>query len=298
MPRNLSTSLILSLLLIFVSPAQAGKTIDFNTGEGAVQAQRKLLCSLQDNDPVTYQWQGRAYSRVPGERDKLLFGVLGMSVRQCVTVRDKERGEGFRKVSREIMLYLDPKSGAILRQWDNPWTGERVEVVHVANDPVNQPPQFPIGRDGKERSFQFEEIDGTAFINYEIPLFYTNALGGDYQDYVGGTYHATEIFDFSTQLDDFADLSKDRGTMNIAWVRIAQWLPWMKMGSRPGLMYVNATGKNLDSWDALPALIKDEIKANYPQYTQPPSGDDERPNETSWTYFKKFIDDARRQKDE
>ena len=282
-----------SLLLVLTTPANAGKTIDFATGEGAMQAQRKLLCSLKDNEHVTYMWKGRAYSRVPGERDKLLFGVLGMNVRQCVTVRDEKRGEGFRKVSREIMLYLDPQSGEILRQWDNPWTGERVKVVHVANDPVNMSPQFPIGKDGKERTFQFEVIDGTAFINYEVPLFYTNALGGDYQSYVGGTYHATEIFDFTTQLDDFADLSKDTASMNIAWVRIAQWLPWMKMGSRSGLMYVNATGKNLDSWDDLPMLIKQEIKTNYPEYTRPPPGDDDRKNETSWTYFKKLIDKQR-----
>ncbi len=298
MPDKLSALLILSLLLVVIPPAEAGKTIDFNTGEGAVQAKRKLLCSLKDNEHVTYVWKGRAYSRVPGERDKLLFGVLGMNVRQCVTVKDKARGEGFRKVSRELMLYLDPQTGAILREWDNPWTGETVKVIHVANDPVNQPPQFPIGRDGKESRFQFEVIDGTAFINYEIPLFYTNALGGDYQEYVGGNYHATEIFDFSARLDDFADLSKNTASINIAWVRIAQWLPWMRMGSRPGLMYVNATGKNLKSWDDLPMLIKQEIKTNYPEYTKPPPGDDDRKNETSWTYFKKFIDNQRQQQDD
>ena len=71
-------------------------------------------------------------------------------------------------------------------------------------------------------------------------------------------------------------------------VRIAQWLPWVKMGSRAGLMHINAVGKNLGSWDDLPVLLRDEIKTNYPVYT-PPYGDT-RKNETSWTYFKKYID--------
>ena len=278
------------LLTAAVNAIAADGAIDFNTGAGYLQAQRKIHCSLRDNEPVTYVWKGRAYARVPGVRDRMLFQVLGMNVRQCVSVSDSEKGEGYRIVSREIMLYLDPKTGAILREWTNPWSGETVEVLHVANDPVNQPPRFAVGRDGKERKFEPEVIDDVAFLTYEIPLFYTNVLGGAYQPYVGGTYHATEIFDLTANIKDLADLSKHTAAVNVAWVRIAQWLPWMKMGGRAGLMYFNATGKKLASWDALPALLKNEIKANYPAYTEPPAGDDARPNETSWTYFKKRID--------
>ena len=89
---------------------------------------------------------------------------------------------------------------------------------------------------------------------------------------------------------DIADLSKHTANVNVAWVRIAPWLPWMKMGGRAGFTYFNAVGAKLNSWDDLPALMKDEINANYPAYTSPPPGDDTRPNETSWTYFKKYID--------
>ena len=288
--RSVINTLISVGLLLSAVHAVAATEIDFDTGKGYLQAQRKILCSLKDNDPITYMWQGRAYARVPGERDRLLFQVLGMNVRQCVTVQDAEKGEGYRLVSREIMLYLDPKTGEILRQWDNPWTGEKVKVLHVANDPVNQRPQFAIGRDGKERRFEPLVLGDTALLAFEVPLFYTNVLGGDYQPYVGGTYHATEIFNFSANVHDIADLSRNTATVNVAWVRIAQWLPWMKMGGRPGLMYVNAVGGTLDSWEDLPQRMKDEIKANYPEYTSPPPGDDTRPNETSWTYFRKYID--------
>ncbi len=36
--------------------------------------------------------------------------------------------------------------------------------------------------------------------------------------------------------------------------------------------------------------MKKEIAANYPEYREPPPGDDQRPNETSWTYFKKKVE--------
>lgn len=281
---------MLTCAVLALVTLKASAQIDFDTGEGYIQAQRKIHCSLKDNDPVTYMWQGRAYARVPGERDKQLFRVVGMNVRQCVTLDGGERGEGYRMVSREIMLYQDPQTGEILRNWDNPWTGDTVKVLHVANDPVNGRPQFPLDKDGNERKFEPLVIDGVAFLAFEVPLFYTNVLGGDYQEYVGNTYHSTEIFDFTGDINDIADPSKNTADINVAWVRIAPWLPWMKMGGRAGLMYFNAVGKKLKSWDDLLALIKDEINANYPEYASPPPVDDKRPNETSWTYFKKYID--------
>ena len=77
----------------------------------------------------------------------------------------------------------------------------------------------------------------------------------------------------------------------IAWVRISSWLPWMEMNGREGGLYFNAQGAKLNSWDELPQLMKDQIAANYPEYTNAPDGDDTRPNETSWTYFKKIFDE-------
>jgi hypothetical protein len=36
--------------------------------------------------------------------------------------------------------------------------------------------------------------------------------------------------------------------------------------------------------------MKAEIAKYFPAYRDPPPLDDQRPNETSWTYFKKVID--------
>ncbi|TQV81252.1 DUF1838 domain-containing protein [Exilibacterium tricleocarpae] len=280
------------LLAVTLSPLTiaAADKIDFNTAEGYVQAQRKLHCSLEDGKEMTYVWHGRAYARVPGERDKHLFNLLGMNVRQCGTVTDQQRGIGYRLVSREIMLYLDPVTGAVLREWENPWTDAKVAVIHVANDPVNQRPSFGKTADGKTRAFKPRVINKTWFMNFEVPLFYTNPLGGDYQKYVGGTYHATEIFDFNGDIDELLDADRHTAYANIAWVRISRWLPWMEMGDRAGLLYFNAVGAKLKSWDELPELMKREIAANYPAYRHAPPVDDQRPNETSWTYMRKIID--------
>jgi len=279
-----------SLAILTASTVFAADTIDPNTPEGYVEVSRKIQCSLNDAEPVVYSWSGRAYARVPGERDKNVFNLNGMNIRQCVKVEDEVRGTGYRMVSREIMLYLDPETNEVLRTFDNPWTGEKNEVIHVANDPVNGRPSFGRDAEGNPSVRPLKEINGTWLMSFEAPLFYTNPLAGDYQKYVGGTYHATEIFDFNGELEELLDPDQDVAYPVVAWVRIAKWLPWMEMGDRTGVLYFNAMGKKLENFDQLPEIMKKEIAANYPEYTAPPPVDDARPNETSWTYMKKIID--------
>ena len=281
---------LLGLLLTVISVTVHGGTIDPDSADGFVALSRKVQCSLEDASPQVFEWSGNGYSRVPGERDRKLFGLMGMNIRQCVTIEDPDRGTGYRLVSREIMLYLDPATGEVMRTFENPWTGNQNQVIHVANDPVNGRPTFGLNADGSERSFEYRDVNGQYLINYEIPLFYTNAMGGDYQKYVGGTYHATEIFDFNGDMSELLDADQAVAYPVVSWVRLAQWLPWMEMNGRAGMLYFNAIGRKLQSYDQLPEMMKTEIAENYPEYVAPPPLDDPRRNETSWTYMKKIID--------
>ena len=285
-----------AVTLLTAAPAGATKPrttlaqLDLNTAAGANLANRKIQCSLQDNVASVYWFHGESFSRVPGERDRKLFNVEGMNIRQCVTITDPVRGQGWRLVTRELLLYVDPKTGELLKTWANPWTGETVNVIHTANDPVNQRPQFALDKDGKPSTTWDGTISGdTWWDTITVPLFYTNPLAGDYQKYVGGTYHATEMFNFFGSVSDLTNTKKPSADVHVGWVRVASWLPWMEMGDRAGVMYVNAAGRKLASFDELPPVILKAIAQDYPAWRAPPPGDDARPNETSWTYFKKKI---------
>jgi len=283
------------LSLALAIPALAApKRLDLSDPADVVTAQRKVQCSLKDGEPVVYHFSGEVYSRVEGEPDKHVFDVEGMNIRQCVTVTDPARGKGYRMVSRELLLYTDTKTGEIIRTWANPWTGKTIDVVQVANDPVNMRATFPIGADGKPAKFSGRVNNGRIFMPAVIPLYYTNPLAGDYQDFVGNKYHSMEIFDFVAEEADLLDASKTRANPSIAWVRMSPWLPWMEMTGRNGVLVFNAMGQTMPNGISdLPKVITDEIKLNYPIWDRPPPADDARPNETSWTYFKKKVD-ARR----
>jgi Protein of unknown function (DUF1838) len=159
-------------------------------------------------------------------------------------------------------------------------------VLQTANDPVNQPASFPVRRDGSKVTWQGVTNGNQWWMTITVPLFYDNPLQGGYQKYVGGKYHATEMFNFMGTLDDLVDDKKDIREARVGWVRIAGWLPWMEMGDKAGLMYIHAAGRKLDRFEDLSAALKAVIDKDFPQWKAPPPADDKRPNETSWTYFK------------
>jgi hypothetical protein len=282
----------LILILLVVAPASAQR-LDLDKPEDAVKAMRKLMASLEDGKPSIYWWQGNVYSRVPGERDRLLFTYHGMNVRASKTITNEESGYGYRHVSRELLIYMDPETKEAVRTWKNPWTGKEVEVIHVANDPVNSRPTHARGPRGPAR-FDATWIDGWGSISFEVPLFYANPLAGEYQEYVGGQYQAIEMFNFFFEEEDLLGPSDTAENVSVSWARVSKWLPWMEMGDRVGQIIINGAGRRLAEWEQLPEVLRKEIEMNYPEYKSPPPLDDDRPNETSWTVFKKHIDAKRK----
>ena len=279
---RLSTPL---LLLALLQPA-AARELDPEDPADALTIMRKIMCSNVDGEVTTFWWEGRAYSRRQGERDRHLFDVEGMNIRTCAAVRHAERGAGFRLVSRELLIYRNPKTGEALASWENPWTGETVDVLHVANDPVNFT-RYEKDAQGVPSRWTGKIEGGLWRQTATVPLFYPNPLGGPFQPEVGAIYHATEMFNFFGNAAQLLDSEQPRAERHVGWSRISDWLPWMKMGGREGAIYMHTSGLRLSSWDALPDSMKEEITTHYPDYTEPPALDDDRPNVTSWIYYRR-----------
>ncbi|MEM7281270.1 MAG: DUF1838 family protein [Pseudomonadota bacterium] len=269
------------------------------SGSDAFLIRQKTTCGTTEQGKTRYGiWEGRAYSRVPGEKDQHLFNLLGINTRHCITVNDPVRGKGYRSVSREIMVYMDPESGEVIDTWQNPWSGETIDVIHVANDPVNMRAiRYEKNEQGEvDQEFKARRYGDVIAASAEIPLFYKNPLGGEYQKYVGGTYHAMEIFNsFYNAKKLLNPRTKSIGQSHLGWTRVAKWLPWMEMGDRPGIMVFNANGFSAFDKGRIPEKLTDVLQSRYPKYLVPPPLDDDRPNETSWTVFKKHMEEKGQQ---
>ena len=250
--------------------------------EGA-KVLRKVHCDLRDGIPKLRWWRGNLYSRVPGEKDRLLLAFEGMNIRTTKTL--SEDPYTYRAVSKEILLYTNPESGNVVHQWENPWNGKSCHVVHVANDPVNSTIPFS----GSTFTFPGLIVKDRLLVSSEVPLLYPNPLGGEYQAYVGGQYHAIEMFSTFTDAPQVLNpATTSASTVDFSWSRVCQWLPWMEMGDRAGCLMFHGSGTSLDSFEELPSVLKNAIEQHYPTFKTPPPLDDERSNETSWKYFKKL----------
>ncbi len=271
-----------------VAASAGAAQLKLDTPRDHLIAMRKIQCSLKDGEVVTWYWNGYAYSRVPGEPDRLLFAVEGMNIRQCGPLGSANDGS-FKMVTREILLYKDPKTGEVLRTWDNPLTGKQVKVVHVANDPVNQRmashgsrgPALPAAHRRQCRPV-VADVHGAAVLSQpagrRLPGLRRRQVPRRPRCSISSvTWMSSPI------------RAGPAVNARVGWVRMSDWLPWMEMSERAGLIYFNTAGRTLDRFEDMSASMQAEIKVNYPAYGAPPPLDDERPNETSWTYFRKVM---------
>lgn len=255
-----------------------------NPSDG-LKATRKIFSSTIDGEETIYTWEGKVYSHIQDELDRHLFNIEGMNIRTTLSHHDDEKGLGFRMFSKEVMLFLDPVSNQILREWTNPWTGETVKVFHVANDPANSRPLYP-----RPNGFEGKVRNGNVLVSYQIPLLYANPLIEIPEGNQHSHYHALEMFDFFLSEEDLIDAQSPRvKEISIAWNRISQWEPWMKMGAKPGQLVFDASGLRVNSWQELSKMLREEIEEKFPNCKTAPPLNDTRPNQTNWSNYKSWL---------
>ncbi len=285
-------------LAVLAMPWARAEPLDPTQPAGGFATERALGCGSTDpRAPQFYFWTGTVHARRAGEADRLLFAVQGVNPRACRNVEDAVRGSGYQAAARELMLYLDPQSGAVLRDWRNPWTGESVEVIHMENDPASmREPAFARDAQGQPTPSRMRwlEMGGVYTASRNQSFFRDSALGGDYQDFVGGKYRVMELSTFTVPRAALLAWRPGRPLPYTAtWVRISDWLPWMKMAGREGQIVLTSQGRSTLDFEALPEPLRGEILARHPQMRQTPAFDDPRPFQTSWDSLKRALD-ARR----
>ena len=295
LPATLSMPAAADATAVVAAAAGSAARLQPLEPEGAFALERAMACGSSDvAAPQFYYWTGTIHARRAGEPDRLLFNVQGVNPRACRSVDGGARGAGYQAAARELMLYLDPASGAVLDEWRNPWTGETVRVVHMENDPASmREPAFPRDASGQPTRSRLQwRAMGPAWVATRSSSFFRDSpLGGDYQDYVGGKYRVMELSSFTLPRADVEAWRAGRPLPYTAtWVRISDWLPWMKMQGREGQMVLSSVGASTLDFDALPEPLRSAIATRFPLMRRTPAFDDSRPFQTSWDSLRKALD--------
>ncbi len=94
------------------------------------------------------------------------------------------------------------------------------------------------------------------------------------------------------RLSEVMDPNVTSASCVTSWARVGQWLPFMEMGNRPGVMvYHSDSYKLLGGIDEVPTDIRKHTEKHYPQYLESPrTWQDLSLNESQLTESKKEID--------
>ena len=265
---------------------------DIMDPETNLRALLKIQADLSGKD-VIGGFGGKAWMWVPGEANYLAFQTYGIGA-----TRLDYQGDGVWNFHhREILYYMDPKTGEILETWTNPVTGRTVEVVHILNDPVNRISRVK----GGFIEPPFDHVIVGDRIVFQIDVFRAQTNPISRKEYPlhsqQDVYQSCELWAISSSLAEVADPEVSSASNHTAWARNGMWLPFMEMGNRLGhMVYHSQSFKLMNGVDGLPKYIRDYTEKHYPKYLEAPKewkGLAE--NENTWSYSKKVID-ARREK--
>ena len=263
--------------------------LDLDDPETNFMALMKLRGDLSGKD-FHFAFPGQAWAMIPQERNFKCFRTFGFG-----SGRYEKVDEGYRIFSREVLYYLDPDSGEILEEWNNPFLGGRkVDVHHIANDPVNGvfamkgpgplAPPYPYVSVGDHVAFQWNFfIHHPAAMNRkDYPLH----SSGD-QD-----LHA-EMWGMMGRKSDILD-DTTSAYCTMSWSRVADWLPFMEMGNQPGKMVFHSHSmKLMEGPQELPKPILDYVEKHHSEYLTAPTEWNGPQMTSSAGEFKAMIDAQR-----
>lgn len=264
-------------------PVEKPLLLDYEDPRWNRDAYARIVGNLDFSKEKIGWYKGKVIGVVPGRKNIDICGFEGFSVARLLPAEDGS----YRKVLREVGFYRDLKTGKIMDVMENPYTGEAVNVVPIANDPFNftvseyarsAPKYGGLNAEDAQRVpflLNWREMGDTVLMSRHIHLFYPSALKPDKwpRESPGPMTQVTEAFNYSIDRNQLGDPDNTSISFTGTWNRVTPWFPWMLMDQAPGhCVYVCDQGA-WDHWDHIPQDIIDAAKAIDPKYLTAPTED-------------------------
>jgi hypothetical protein len=255
--------------------------VDFSDPQQSLDAFIKLTGDLNPARETAGWFGGMIFGDTRRDQPlKPLVGVQGFGV-----VRTERQPDGsFRVFNRECAFYTDPKTGAFLDEWTNPYTNELCTVSPIQNLTVNAhlivSPKIgtaiEMDFDGSVMEVPlplgWEVLDDTVMSTFEVHTAFPNELDPDKwpRESAGRVLRIAEIFQRVASLSELENPDLTSAGYAGTWTRVGPWLPWMRQGQAEGqLIYRTFMAKN-GSVDKLPPALVKHTRERLPDFFQAP----------------------------
>lgn len=233
--------------------ARAGGRRDLDPSDPADRLQLYRKLHYRNDDGLVWWWlQGPKFGQVGTTLTPLFTMVVGTLMR----IRQTDDG-GFDLTTLEMVFLADLVSGARLREWRNPYTGETLPVnfdplgpntVHYRADNTRVVPATLGGA----------RLEATARVSEPL------VVGDDvyFRDestarvFSPGRTQPFEVNDLSTYHGSLRELQDPKVSMaraTVAFAEVTGWQRWMNMGERPGNLTSRSSGAKVRDFGSMPA---------------------------------------------
>jgi hypothetical protein len=276
------------------APSLRGPYIDLTTGKGNMLMRVRLGANLDESKTRWGGTTGIVTGVRPDEKLRDLFGFEVLGVGRAA----KQPDGSYRVYHREVILYTDLATGQVIDEYVNPFTDERVKVVHVVNDPWNEhfeefeplPPNYGglnKVEQGPRKPFLMNWSDaGNGMIKAmrNVHLYYRSALQPDKwpRESAGPMSRVSECYTYYVNLADAQNPEKTTLHNHGTWSRTTPWLPWLLMGQAPGHVQYMSMSNSYPTVADIKKPVREYIEKHFPHMLEaPPPESWSKPNLSS-----------------
>jgi hypothetical protein len=226
---------------------------------------RKLAHTMDDS--LAFFW---ATIRRMGQEGPLITHMWDIKLAAIVGARDLGEDGSYETATISMVAYTDVDSGEVLETYDNPWTGETVDISLFPAAPSRRTVTVD-GIQGPVVERENTVIDisrpiGPSFIHGDRVW-----VNGDDRTVLRSDDDAQRLIfgveDWSTYSGALADVADpSNGNPRSEWYfnDVLSWSPWLNMAGYPGNMISRGFGAKVPSFDDMPADILALVKRMHP----------------------------------
>ena len=249
------------------SAIAASLTLDLSSESARLRAFTQMRGSLDDQLVIGYI-SGRYYGVVEEE----LTPLFGVSAATFARYRPAPQG-GVEMVSFEQAYFTDLATGAYLKEWRNPYTGDTVSVP-VSTMPPNKLLISPSlvftlakpmpGAKVEHLVLPVDVIDDDVFFVEQVRVAFPGPAAAK-------PFRYNEITTMRASLKDLSSPDLKRVPCAVTFSGLVGWRPWMMMGTRPGHLMAQGSGRYGVTLDKMPKAWLEATRKERPALLADPA---------------------------
>lgn len=241
--------------------------LDLNDPVSRFRARIKTFGSM-DEETVHRVSRGHVWAYFNEGNLDPMFSMINYNVTRWRQVEEFK----YESTMNEVALFTEFDTDEVMTHWDNPYTGETVEVQQYLTGPIliqNELEGTVTDETAtiKPRNMEWWAVGGQLYIPIRSQFRFPNPLRPEVwpKASVGPTFHWDSFVMMIAEIADLEDPEVRMAPAISHYQETLNWNPWMLMGQRPGRQLSRGYGRKLRSLDEMPAKLRARLEEHAPE---------------------------------